>query len=252
LIPLLGVVSRFQDNNSTVRFPDLAVAKRKGFVGAIIKILQGDVIDEDAARFIKSANAAGLPWSPHSWPDLLRDDMEAQADRLAAVASQLNGGAPLPLPPSPDLEEDELPGMAPLEVAQKCRAYVDRLKLNIPGIPMVYSFNDWWDHWIASTGIDFSDCFMRTADYRDAWSGMPANPLYFGSWLKLLKPIPAKPNKPTPWKPDPTKGFEDRRDGYDAWQFTCAWPGNLADMESTSVCVNVIWSDVWEDWSGLR
>lgn len=231
-MPVLGVISRWQDDNSTPTRPDLAVAKSRGIQGVIIQAGHGvNDFDPDFQAMAASAIACGLPWTAGWWPEPNLGEPEDQADIFWYVANSAGGVPWFPL--SLDIEgvNDGLVPSPPVYGAW-LRRFVDRLIHHAGQTPHIYTADWWWDSRVHPSGISFADCDLREPD----WPYDPTVP----------------PRDPTQWEatldglqPDPVKGFKT----WGAWQFSCDGDGRYYGMESQRVCVNVVKPDVWKRWN---
>jgi GH25 family lysozyme M1 (1,4-beta-N-acetylmuramidase) len=229
---VLGVISRWQDDNNTPTRPDLAIAKERGIKGVIIQAGHGvSDFDPDFHAMATSAIAAELPWSAGWWPEPNEGTPEEQADIFWYIACSVGAAPTLPL--SLDIEGVNTGTVPPPNVyAPWLRRFVDRLTSHAGRSPHIYTADWWWNGRVAKAGISFADCDLRVPEW-------PYDPV-----------VP--PRDPREWaatvegfQPDPVAGFPT----WGAWQFSCDGDGRYYGMESPRVCVNVVKPEVWDRWT---
>jgi hypothetical protein len=190
-----------------------------GIAGVFIKITEGFTADPAHVAHIKLAEARGIPWGPSGKPSIEVGDAAGQAFMMWTRA--LEAGTPS-LVPSGDMDMVSVPAGIPNRVcAEFYREWCDTL-IELGVTPSVYTLNNNWNRRVAPVGISFSDCPLRSADFREP---APADSADWETWLRDQVP----PDHVHGW---PMWDWDDTDEG--AWQFNC-------DV----VCKNLVKPGTW-------
>jgi GH25 family lysozyme M1 (1,4-beta-N-acetylmuramidase) len=219
---------------------DFARMKAAGIDAVILKALGDEGEDRLFKVHAKAARAAGLPWTAGVWPNpIAQMSAKVQAETFWYVANSAAGRPDFPL--SLDLEEAPS-GLNAYQLAGFYRALIDSLRA-LGADCHIYTLDNFWNSRVAPAGVDFTDCTLRTADYRGRTKTNPSRPVpptdpdAWPAWL-------ASQSEP---EPDAVVGFPT----WDAWQFSADGNGLGATyglVNGGSISLNVVKDSAWDRW----
>ena len=231
--------SRWQDDDRTAAFPDLAVAAARGVDGHLYKAGRGHDPDPDFARFVAEAVRTGQPWGAYWWPEPCLSRAEEQA-RFTWATVTAAGQPQLPLDIDVEGHRGEQPNavapyrrLTPAEQASWLRAYLDELKrLSRRERLIIYTADWYWDANVAPAGVSFADCDLRVAHYLPGAPPAPA-----GQWERWI--AGRQPDLPRGWS------------SWSGWQFSAQGNGvgRTYGAESADLDLNVVRDEAWTRWT---
>jgi len=231
--------SRWQDDDRTTAFPDLAKATANGVDGHMFRAGRGHDLDPDFARFVAEARRVKRPWGAYWWPEPCLSSPTEQA-RLTWTTVRAAGRPQLPLEVDVEGHRGEKPGavaafrpLSPGELATWLRSYIDELRRLSGGAHISIYTADWyWDAHVAPAPISFADCDLHVAHYLP---GTPPEPAaQWSTWIGDRRP-------------DMPKGWTV----WSAWQFSAEHngAGPTYGAESADLDLNVVRDDAWRRWT---
>jgi len=231
--------SRWQDDDQTAVFPDLAKATANGVDGHMFRAGRGHDLDPDFHRFVAEATRVGRPWGAYWWPEPCLSTPQVQAALTWKTVSAV-GRPTLPLEVDVEGHRGEKAGavaplrkLSSLEQATWLRGYIDELRrLSGTSHISLYTADWYWDPNVAPGGVSFADCDLHVAHYLPG--SPPASARQWQTWIGDRRP-------------DLPKGWPV----WSAWQFSAEnnGAGKTHGAESADLDLNVVRDDVWRKWT---
>lgn len=173
---LITDISFYEDDPQTARHIDFVKMKNAGVSGTIVKVGQRNFIDSSYVQSWGDARNAGMPRGAYWFLDS-RSTPESQASLFAAALGLDTGELPL-------FVDFEAIKDVPNTTAVQLRAFIDRLKLLIPGKEiMIYTgFYYWKDNVPVSMHEYFKQFELWIANYGAVTPAIPQPWMTWAFW----------------------------------------------------------------------
>lgn len=213
-----------------------------GVVGVIIKLGNGQVLDNNAPKSVNDAQDAGLVVGGY-WFANPKADVSG-SDQMGRFAGYCRKYGALGIPPMIDVENyTGEPGSHPVltggELLSWLQSGANRLEVEFGENPIVYTNGAYFasNHMTAGT---LARCPLIVARYPFYYPGEPVPPADGGTWADWVYGITAK-------RPQLPVGWSD----WDGWQFEAGYDhvaGTYGGAAGGDLDLNVVRRASWDRW----